>query len=72
MEVLISGEYGKPLFDSRKHPEKITFILIKTGDSPDVVYLPLNGKGLMRLTRGEDPDFNKIVTDFTTLTQNKL
>ena len=62
MRVLVAGDFRKRvLLDTTK----ATAILITTDDGkPNVVFRMLdNGKGWVRYTEGEDPNFSSVVKE---------
>lgn len=58
MNIRVAGDLGRVLLDT----DKATAVLIDTDDGrPTVIFKMLpDGKGWLRLTQGEDKNFNEV------------
>lgn len=59
MRVIVAGPFNQPVL---LNTDKATAILIETDDGkPNVIFKMLpDGKGWLRLTKGEDPTFDEV------------
>lgn len=55
MKVIVAGDIKQPLLLNTK---KATAVLIETDDGRPTVIFKLSAKGWVRLTKGEDPNFD--------------